>query len=116
MRGKNKKLGMYEKIQCPDIGYKVFSLTNKPKIVENKENCRWILFYRYSINLISKKLFLVVEAKGYKSKDDIHPHEKDKIEYAKIFFERLQKEIPDIEIQYKMRVNSQYLGELIQPR
>ena len=60
-----------------------------------------------------KKLFLVVEAKGYQNESDIPKAEKQKINYAKKFFESLQKQIPDIEIKYKTRINSQQLIDLI---
>ena len=60
-----------------------------------------------------KKLFLVVEAKGYKNERDIPQEEQQKIEYAKKFFEALQKELPDIELKYKTRINKQNLADLI---
>lgn len=60
-----------------------------------------------------KQLFLVVETKGYKYESDIADDEKYKIDYAKRFFKALQKELPDIDIQYKTRINGQGLGELL---
>lgn len=60
-----------------------------------------------------KKLFLVVETKGYKYESDIPEEERRKIGYAKRFFEALQRELPDVDIQYKTRINRQQLSELI---
>ena len=60
-----------------------------------------------------KKLFLVVEAKGYENERDIPQEEQQKIEYAKKFFEALQKELPDMELKYKTRINGQGLSDII---
>ena len=60
-----------------------------------------------------KKLFLIVEAKGYKSESEIPDDEKNKIKYAKVFFEKLQQEIPDIHIAFKTRINTQELSTLL---
>ncbi len=60
-----------------------------------------------------KKLFLVVEAKGYQHKNDIPEEQQQKINYAKKFFQALQSELPNIEIKYKTRVNSENLIDLI---
>lgn len=60
-----------------------------------------------------KKLFLIVEAKGYNAESDIPTAEKNKIEYAKKFFAALNKAIPDIEIQYKTRLNTTTLHNII---
>ncbi len=35
----------------------------------------------------------------------VNREEEAKIDYTKIFFEKLQKEIPDVEIAYKIRIN-----------
>ena len=61
----------------------------------------------------NKKLFLVVETKGYKNEDNIPLEEKKKIDYAKKFFTNLQEELPDIEIKYKTRINKQNLIDLL---
>ncbi len=59
------------------------------------------------------KLFLVVEAKGYESKSDIPEAEQQKIDYAQQFFKDLQQQMPDVEIQYKTRINGQSLLDLL---
>ncbi len=61
-----------------------------------------------------KQLFLVVETKGYKYERDIPVDEKQKIKYAKVFFQDLQKELPEVDIQYKTRINKQGLSELLE--
>lgn len=65
-----------------------------------------------------KKLFLVVESKGYNKENDIpKEEEKQKIEYAKKFFEALQdefkKKFTNVNIQYTTRINRKTLGDLI---
>ncbi|MWX17909.1 DEAD/DEAH box helicase, partial [Francisella tularensis] len=61
-----------------------------------------------------KQLFLVVETKSYKNNSDIPQAEKTKIDYAKKFFEGLQKQLPDVEIRFKTRVNKQELSNILQ--
>ena len=61
-----------------------------------------------------KQLFLVVETKGYKYEDNISKEEKQKIDYAKVFFHALQEEMPGVDIQYKTRTTNQTLAETIQ--
>ncbi len=61
-----------------------------------------------------KQLFLVVETKGYKNNQDIPEKEQKKIKYAEKFFQALQKEMPNISIQYKTRVNAETLSDLLQ--
>ncbi len=61
-----------------------------------------------------KKLFLVVETKGYKREGDIPIEEQNKIAYAKKFFEILQQQLPDIDIQYKTRISTQSLSDIIE--
>jgi type III restriction enzyme len=61
-----------------------------------------------------KKLFLVVETKGYESEAYIPAEEQQKIKYAKKFFKALQKQLPTIEIQYKTRINAQSLSDILQ--
>ena len=60
-----------------------------------------------------KKLFLVVEAKGYDNESDIPPEEKQKIKYARRFFKALQNELQNIDISYKTRINRQGLINLL---
>lgn len=62
-----------------------------------------------------KKLFLVVEAKGYQNENDIPPEERQKINYAKKFFAALQNQFKqdNLEIVYKTRLNWQGLSALI---
>lgn len=61
----------------------------------------------------SKMLFLIVETKGYKYEQDIANNEQNKINYAKKFFDKLQKQLPKIEIKYKIRINKQQLAEVL---
>ena len=61
----------------------------------------------------NKKLFLVVETKGYDNESDIPDDEKQKIKYAKKFFKALHEKIPEIEICYKTRINRKSLGDLL---
>ncbi len=60
-----------------------------------------------------KYLYLVVETKGYESKDEIPQDEKRKIDYGRKFFKRLDQELPDIDVVYKTRINKQSLGDLL---
>lgn len=60
-----------------------------------------------------KKLFLIVEAKGYNSESEIPADEQKKIDYAKIFFTKLQQEMPDVQIAFKTRINTTDLGTLL---
>ena len=60
-----------------------------------------------------KKLFLIVETKGYNSEADIPADEKMKINYAIKFFERLN-EINHIQTVFKKRINKQELHQLLQ--
>lgn len=53
-----------------------------------------------------KQVFLVVETKGYDTENDIPDDEKQKIKYGERFFDALQREIPDIDIQFKTRINT----------
>lgn len=61
-----------------------------------------------------KQLFLVVESKGYDRSSDIDAKEHKKIDYAKRFFEQLQKELPDVEIRFEVRINKSELSDLLQ--
>ena len=61
------------------------------------------------------KVFLVVEAKGYKTSTAIPVDEKDKIDFAKKYFEALDKLYKDqnIKISFKERINKTQLAALI---
>jgi type III restriction enzyme len=61
------------------------------------------------------KIFLVVEAKGYKSSTAIPIDEKGKIDFAKKYFEALGEHYKDqnIKISYKERINKTQLAALI---
>ena len=61
------------------------------------------------------KLFLVVEAKGYKSSTAIPVDEKGKIDFAKKYFEALAEHYKDqdIKISFKERINKTQLAALI---
>lgn len=63
----------------------------------------------------SKKVFLVVEAKGYKTESAIPDDEKAKIDFAKKYFEALSKYYKDknIKILFKERINKTQLASLI---
>jgi len=61
------------------------------------------------------KIFLVVEAKGYKSSTAIPEDEKGKIDFAKKYFEALGEHYKDenIKISFKERINKTQLAALI---
>lgn len=61
------------------------------------------------------KIFLVVEAKGYKSSTAIPEDEKEKIYFAKKYFEALEKHCkdPNIKISFKERIDKTQLAALI---
>jgi type III restriction enzyme len=61
------------------------------------------------------KIFLVVEAKGYKSSTAIPVDEKGKIDFAKKYFEALDEHYKDqnIKISFKERINKTQLAALI---
>jgi type III restriction enzyme len=61
------------------------------------------------------KIFLVVEAKGYKSSTAIPENEKGKIDFAKKYFEALGEYYKDenIKISFKERINKTQLAALI---
>jgi len=62
-----------------------------------------------------KKIFLVVEAKGYKTSTAIPEDEKGKIDFAKKYFEALGEHYKDqnIKISFKERINKTQLAALI---
>jgi type III restriction enzyme len=61
------------------------------------------------------KIFLVVEAKGYKSSTEIPVDEKGKIDFAKKYFEALGEHYKDqnIKVSFKERINKTQLAALI---
>ena len=61
------------------------------------------------------KIFLVIEAKGYKSSTAIPVDEKGKIDFAKKYFEALSEHYKDqnIKISFKERINKTQLAALI---
>jgi type III restriction enzyme len=61
------------------------------------------------------KIFLVVEAKGYKSSTEIPQNEKAKIDFAKKYFQALGEYYKDqnIKISFKERINKTQLAALI---
>jgi type III restriction enzyme len=61
----------------------------------------------------NKKLFLIVEAKGYDTLSEIPSDEQKKIDYAKIFFKKLQQEMPYVQIAFKTRINTTDLSSLL---
>jgi type III restriction enzyme len=62
-----------------------------------------------------KKVFLVVEAKGYQTETEIPADEKAKIDFAKKYFEALAEYYKDknIKISFKERINKTQLAALI---
>ena len=61
-----------------------------------------------------KKLFLVVETKGYDSIEDIPADERRKTQYGKRFFEALNRAEPDAQVVFKQRINREELAQLLQ--
>jgi len=61
------------------------------------------------------KIFLVVEAKGYKSSTAIPENEKEKIDFAKKYFEAINEHYKNknIKISFKERINTTQLAALI---
>lgn len=62
-----------------------------------------------------KQIFLVVEAKGYQSSTKIPTEQKEKIEFAKKYFEALNEHYKDqnIKVSFKERINRTQLAALI---
>ena len=58
----------------------------------------------------------MVETKGYKNSGDIPIAEKTKINYAKKFFESLQKQLPNVDIRFETRINKQQLSNILHGR
>jgi type III restriction enzyme len=66
-------------------------------------------------NTEGNKVFLIVEAKGYKTLQDVPDKEKAKIDFAKKYFEALGEHYKDqnIKISFKERINKTQLAALI---
>lgn len=63
----------------------------------------------------NKKIFFVVETKGYESENAIPEDERSNIAYAKKFFDQLNKEVgDDIRVMFEQRINRQNLSNLLQ--
>lgn len=61
----------------------------------------------------NKKIFFVCETKGYEKQDDIDANERKKIDYAKVFFENLQKQLKDVRVCFEVRLNKQNLSQIL---
>lgn len=62
----------------------------------------------------NKKIFFVVETKGYDSENAIPEDERSNIAYAKKFFNQLNKEVgDDVRVIFKQRINRQNLSDLL---
>ena len=64
-------------------------------------------------NQNGKKLFLIVETKGYNSKADIPEDEKRKIAYAERFFNALNVQMKSVDVVFKQRINQESLENLL---
>ncbi|MCH9853902.1 MAG: DEAD/DEAH box helicase family protein [Alphaproteobacteria bacterium] len=73
-------------------------------------------FAYYIENANGKKLFLIVETKGYDSEDGISTNEGLKIQYAESFFASLNEIMQDknTKIIFRKRINTQTLHDLLQ--
>lgn len=61
-----------------------------------------------------KKLFLIVESKGYETQTKIPQNEKDKIYFAKKYFEKLSQNCgDDVVIKFQERINKEKLSDII---
>jgi len=61
-----------------------------------------------------KKLFLIVESKGYETQTQIPQNEKDKIYFAKKYFEKLSQNCSDdVVIKFQERINKEKLSDII---
>lgn len=62
----------------------------------------------------NRKIFFVVETKGYDSENAIPEDERSNIAYAKKFFNQLNKEVGgDVDVIFKQRINRQNLSDLL---
>ncbi|KLI19666.1 DEAD/DEAH box helicase family protein [Brachyspira hyodysenteriae] len=63
----------------------------------------------------SKKIFLIVESKGYNTEEEIPADEKSKIDFAYRFFEKINKNNSnDVKVYYKKRINKSQLYDMIE--
>lgn len=60
-----------------------------------------------------KKIFFICETKGYDEQNDIDIDEQKKIDYAKVFFENLQKRLKDVKVCFEVRLNKQNLFDIL---
>ena len=60
-----------------------------------------------------QKIFFVCETKGYDKESDIPAEEKCKIDYAKRFFESLQRNLKNTKVIFTTRINKQSLLDTI---
>ena len=64
-----------------------------------------------------KKIFFICETKGYDNYDDISINERQKIDYAKLFFkalnEQVKREGKNVEVIFKTRINRQNLIDIL---
>ena len=60
-----------------------------------------------------QKIFFVCETKGYDDESDIPAEEKCKIDYAKRFFESLQRNLKNTKVIFTTRINKQSLLDTI---
>ena len=61
----------------------------------------------------SKKLYLVMETKGYESRNEIPQSQQNKISVGKKFCEALQKKNKDLNIHFKTKINRERLSDII---
>jgi type III restriction enzyme len=63
-----------------------------------------------------KKVFLIVESKGYQTEQQVSQDERDKMEFAEKFFEKVNEKFKaqGIKIMYEKRINRTQLTSLIQ--
>lgn len=71
--------------------------------------------FAYLINTQgNQKIFLICETKGYESEEQIPLAQRQKIDYAKKFFESLQRYLGEsVKIHFKTRINTQDLKDLL---
>lgn len=71
--------------------------------------------FAYLINTQgNQKIFLICETKGYESEEQIPLAQRQKIDYAKKFFESLQHYLGEsVKIHFKTRINTQDLKDLL---
>ena len=87
-----------------------------PKLNINTPQGKYNPDFCYAIETQNdKKIFLVVESKGYNTKADIPQKEKYKIEFAKKFFNKINEKFKNtnVEVVYRQRINRTDLLSLI---